>query len=824
VIRLNVFDNAFTKVPSEQTDCEWHELCDALEDMTQTTAKPGDPIERKKTLPAVTFGTLTDNERAKDRDGNRTVGSPEAPANLNANYVDHTALAIDVDECSQETLDALDALGLALLVYASPSDPNPDGSRRVRIIAALSEPIAPGDVKHARRALAEMIGIGPGQGVERADAISQVMFVGRLHGTPARELWRIDGEPLDAAELVATPLRAQWVKPKVTNATDPLPRVALVDPDERTAALLEAIAEHWEAPGEATGRRQVLRALGGYLAKRGWPDSQIAAVARGLETERPEAVRVELMIECARQARLEPDASAGWSTLLEWNADAAAVIESIAKDPREPEGFPGVWAPVFAKMFDRVGQAAPPKPPASVPDPFAPADSGVVVPLFLCSRNGCVTLMWEGDDYGHRPIHEKRIRLRARELGYDQSMIDLYGKSGKPLTVEAILEAHSKSYEHTAYAFGNTVTQYDPSGTGRVLIGYPKPSISAVFDQQVDAWLRALGGSSYERLRVWVASCSQANIDRLSACLILIGRRNIGKSMLGLALARMWGEEPPPLSLISVTFNADMQRCPILVDEEAQLFGSKELSTKRFRDVIQARHRSIELKGKERCQLHGGLRAVVSCNGYSDLRFSDLGGPAVVEALRDRMCVIDALERTDEVAAALEPLKDPIGLVDLERIARHLVWLGENTELPAERFLGAGGDATEGAVLAGHIDEHVDVWESFRDWVEGSSSAGPWYVASGGLCVDTSALSISLENTGRGWDHRKVREALAPFHTGDTRVRTDGARPRVWCVDADRIAEAMRLDAETRSALNRRLAGNLAQPRGTGGRFGRFEG
>jgi hypothetical protein len=491
-----------------------------------------------------------------------------------------------------------------------------------------------------------MIGIGPGQGVERADAISQVMFVGRLHGTPARELWRIDGEPLDAAELVATPLRAQWVKPKVTNATDPLPRVALVDPDERTAALLEAIAEHWEAPGEATGRRQVLRALGGYLAKRGWPDSQIAAVARGLETERPEAVRVELMIECARQARLEPDASAGWSTLLEWNADAAAVIESIAKDPREPEGFPGVWAPVFAKMFDRVGQAAPPKPPASVPDPFAPADSGVVVPLFLCSRNGCVTLMWEGDDYGHRPIHEKRIRLRARELGYDQSMIDLYGKSGKPLTVEAILEAHSKSYEHTAYAFGNTVTQYDPSGTGRVLIGYPKPSISAVFDPQVDAWLRALGGSSYDKLAVWIASCSQANINRLSACLILIGEKNIGKSMLGLAVARMWGEDPPPLELISVTFNADLQRCPILVDEEAQLFGSKALSTKKFREVIQARFRSVELKGKERCQLHGGLRAVVSCNGYSDLKFSDLGGPAVVDALRDRMCVIDALSRT----------------------------------------------------------------------------------------------------------------------------------------------------------------------------------
>jgi hypothetical protein len=456
--------------------------------------------------------------------------------------------------------------------------------------------------------------------------------------------------------------------------------------------------------------------------------------------------------------------------------------------------------------------------------PFAPPPSDPDMPLFLCSRNGCVTLMWEGDATGHRPIHEKRIRLRARELGYDRGMLELYAKGGKPVSTDALLEKHSKSYEHTAYAFANTVTQYDPTGTGRVLIGYPKPAIEATYDAQVDAWLRALGGTQYERLAVWIASCSQENINRLSACLILIGEKNIGKSMLGLAVARMWGEDPPPLELISVTFNADMQRCPILVDEEAQLFGSKALSTKKFREVIQTRHRSIELKGKERCQLYGGLRAVVSCNGYSDLRFSDLGGPAVVAALRDRMCIIDALGRSAAVAAQLEPLKDAIGLVDLERIARHMAWLCVNITLPAERFLGAGGDSSEGAVLAGHIEEHVDLWEGFRDWLESESPAGPWYASERhGLCVDTAALAMSLENTGRGWDHRQVREALAPFHTGDTRLRLDNARLRVWCVDARRIAEAMQLDAETLALLEARLAG-APQERASNGRFGRARG
>jgi hypothetical protein len=101
VIRLNVFADAFTKVPSEQTDHEWPELCEVIEALVQTTAR------EKTSLPAVTFGTLSE------------------AYNVNANYLNHTALAIDVDECSQETLDALDALGLALLVYASPERSEP---------------------------------------------------------------------------------------------------------------------------------------------------------------------------------------------------------------------------------------------------------------------------------------------------------------------------------------------------------------------------------------------------------------------------------------------------------------------------------------------------------------------------------------------------------------------------------------------------------------------------------------------------------------------------------------------------------------------------
>ncbi len=793
MIRLNTFRGAFSKVPEAQDDLNWPELCAELGTLARQTAR------EKTKLPAFTLGTLRE------------------PYNINANYANHTALAIDVDSCPQETLDALDALGLSLFAYASPSDPNADGTRRVRIVAELSEPIAPEHVRHARRAFAELLDIGPGQGVETADAVSQIMFAGRMHGTPARETWRTEGEPLDARALVATPLARQWRKTPKPSAVAPLERLAVADADERTAALLEALAEHW-ADGEVAERRKVLRALGGYLARRGWHDDQIAAVAVGLAPDRPVTNRVALMVECARAARLD-DSAAGWSSLAEWSPDAAAVIESVAKDPREPVGFVGVWAPCLAKMFERAAEREPERP--TIHEAFAPAAAEGGDPIFLCSRKSSMVLIRESDELGHRPIHEKRVRLRVRELGYHHSMVSLYAKGGKPLSTDAILEANGASYTHTAYAFANRVTTYDPTGEGKVTIGYPLTPLEARFDADADAWLRALGGEHYDRLAVWIASCAQAHINRLSACLIVLGCADSGKSMLGHAVAHMWGQTPPALGLTVVQFNADLLRCPILVDEEAQLFGSKALSTKRFRDVIQSVGRSVEFKGLERCELTGGLRAIVSCNGYSDLRFSDLGGPAVIEALRDRMLVLDATERADACKGPLARLRLPNDhRVDLDRVARHMVWLCETVELPAERFLGAGGDESEGVILRGHVDECADLFETLRDWLESDGTGGAWSVHRGQLCAEPKALAMALERTGKGWDLARVRAALAPFHVGSHRPDV-APRPRLWVVDGKRMAEALGLDREGLDTLAGRLtAMPVAQPRQQRGRFG----
>jgi len=816
-IRLNTFRNARSKTPDAQ-DLTWAEACAQIRRLTKAQAGAAPPKteddrrELKERLPAFNTATLLE------------------PYNVNANVEHLTALPIDVDRGDLvDVHDRAEAAGIACLIYTSPSHPNADGTDRFRVLVPLDAPLAPGDVKHARKALAEMLGIGPGQGVEHADALSQIFFAGRIKGDDERDVVETEGEPVSTAALVGARLVKSWAAAKPAKAAAALDRLGIEDPDERTAALIAALAPHWEAPGESTQRRQVLRALGGYLARRGWTDEQIAAVGRGLETERPEADRLRLMIECARSVRATDGATgAGWTELTKWNPPAAAVIESAAKDPLEPSDwctgptkgavFDSSWRGVYRRRAERA------KVTASGPggaEFHAASSDAPNVPLILRSIDGHVSLLWEGDDRGHRPLAEKNLRLRIRELGFDQSFVALRDDKNRPRTSDTLIEDYGATYERTAYAFANRVTTYDPNGGGSVTIGYPRPMLAARFDDAADEWLKALAGKHYDRLCVWIASCAQANINRLSACLVLVGKKDSGKSMLAYAVARMWSETPPPLSLICAQFNADMTRCPILVDEEAQLFGSKQLSTKKLRDIIQEPARSVERKGKERVQLIGGLRLVVSCNGLSDLRFTDLGGPDVIEALRDRFLVIDALARAEACRAALEKLRPAGGyVVDLDRIAGHMAWIAENADLPAERFLGSGGDGATGAILAGHVEEAIELWENFRDWLGSDTAAGPWHARSGELAVETSALAMALERVGRGWDLPRVQAALRPFTVQRDFQPTlqDGRKPRTWRLDPGQLAAAVGgIEQELRDRLERSKA---TQGRG---RFGKFE-
>jgi hypothetical protein len=428
--------------------------------------------------------------------------------------------------------------------------------------------------------------------------------------------------------------------------------------------------------------------------------------------------------------------------------------------------------------------------------------------ILVARRDPAHVLLWESPEQGHQPVATGALRLRIQELGL---YIPLKSTEGaRPYSAEALIERHGRTFGEAVYDFACSTTRYEPD-RDRVVVGYLPRAVTPTHDTDVERWLRAIGGDQYPRLEQWIASCVQKRIARLAAALVLLGPPSIGKTLFAVSVAGLWDVlTPVPAGLLIDRFNGHLTTCPIVFDDEAKLFGSKSLSTKHFRDLIQSSERTVERKGRERFVLRGALRLIIAGNEQSDIRFTDVAGPEVVRAVGDRLCVVDVADREQECRAALERLRLPGGYeCDRDRIVRHLAWIAEQVELEPERFIGGGSGAD--TVLAGHVRTAPDVWSSFTEWLDakGERATAPWCAHEGELLVDPTGDFPS--HTMGGVPREAVHAALAPFKVGDRRPRLEVGRKRLWALNVQAVAGALSLDDASVGQLLARLERSKAE-------------
>lgn len=250
-----------------------------------------------------------------------------------------TLLAIDVDACDVEALlSALAEMHADALVYSTASDDpdGPDDARRVRVIARPSREITPDECEHTRLAFAESLGLAPGCGAEKALDASRIFFVGRLHDTPERDVWTpedaSDLMPVDVDALLARPLAHAWGSSPARKGEAVRVDVSVSASDEggsRAArATLAVLAPRWSPAGVSMGRHELIRAIGGYCARSGWSNAEIAWLVARLPSATA-SERVKQALECATRARRGEQAP-GWEALAAWLAD-----DSVARDELE---------------------------------------------------------------------------------------------------------------------------------------------------------------------------------------------------------------------------------------------------------------------------------------------------------------------------------------------------------------------------------------------------------------------------------------------------------------------------------------------------------
>jgi hypothetical protein len=712
------------------------------------------------------------------------------PYRLDANVAALDLLALDVDRCDASALlDRIEALGLAAAVYGSPSDdPTKPDTRRVRVLAPASRPILPAECAATRCAFAELLELEPGQGVEACLNPGGLFFVGRIEGTPPRAwAWR-DGAAVDVDGLLAVPLALDWRPGKAPTGASPAAAsggLPTAEPTDRAAELADLVRERWLDGGRIESHAALN--LFGWLLGRGWRRAELVALLDLLDQDEPAAgKRAEHRRILGRAVALD-----GPGAAREWLGEDWPAVDALANPEREA---------ARAMLADRAARA--------------PAGDDRPGPVIVSSRRdaGAVFVDLGPDEGGYQPVAVEHVPRVLADLGL--AVEPLEGR--KREAPRALIDRLGELYTRAAYDYAARTSRYERE-TRTLIVGYPLRPVEPRQDAAVDAWLRALGGGDYPRLAAWLASCDQRYIDRLAAGLVLVGPKDAGKSLLAAALAGLWGEcSPVGAGLLVDRFNADLLRCPIVCDEEAALVGSGELSTKRFRDALQATERAFEPKGRERILLRGALRFVVPCNAVGDLKFADLSAGDVLDAVADRLLVIDLAPRAPACRDALARLRLPGSWrVDLPRVIAHLSWLAGAVTPPVERFIGGGGAAGRAAVLAGHAEQHSRVWYSLADWLDcedpaaATGAARAWAIVCGELLCDVRALADALGGADDRRVDRDVREALAPVRRGLRRPWRGGEdRARLAVIDADGAADALRGNGHA-EALRARLAASL---------------
>jgi hypothetical protein len=546
------------------------------------------------------------------------------------------------------------------------------------------------------------------------------------------------------------------------------------DVSPRVAALLDAMADAL-TPAFVHGVRHVVsRALGGWFRNCARSRSEAEYVVARL----PSDDVAGRLADCAWSfdVATTPD---GWATLAATlPSDVAAAIDATMRSVRGHDG-----------AVERA-QAAGVAPP---PDPYAPT--------ILQRRRSYWLRRLDGSGYTDE-LDEGDLRVQIENLyGSAWPYRDLKTFNIRP-TRDFVLEPGvCRVPKHAVVDFAAHGVQYDVA-TDTLRQGFDLDPIAATYDADVDAWLRALFGAGYDRAAEWIASCRQDRMHRLSAALVIVGPKGIGKTLVFHALASMWGGAFVPLTHATQQFNARAATNPIWVDDEALALKSGKVDASGFCEIVQQRQRTFEPKGKERRDLFGAARIGVTSNALDDLNFGDVRAAASSDAIGDRLSLhVVPDDRGPAIVAALTRLNVDAATVDLERLKRHFAWVQSVVTLPDRRFVATHaepGDA-ERAALSGVRAKYAGVFEVVRTYFDdGADITRAFHDDAGALWLSPSRLLQRCQSIG---DHRTtlrdVHAALSPFRVGDSKTirRSTGLRAgasevvRMWRVDVGRLRQ-----------------------------------
>ena len=184
----------------------------------------------------------------------------------------------------------------------------------------------------------------------------------------------------------------------------------------------------------------------------------------------------------------------------------------------------------------------------------------------------------------------------------------------------ATIKAKARVVEEVHYEIGTDIPQWNDAVGILTIPRPPMRKLEPLFDPRIDKWLRHVGGAEAETLLRWVASVPCTTLP--TPALVLIGPKEVGKTLLPHDLAKLWTlAGPVEMASLGGDFNDDILRCPLIYPDEALPKWHNKNPADEIRRWVATGGFTIHGKGLPRIPISGYLRVVVAANNPNVFRF-----------------------------------------------------------------------------------------------------------------------------------------------------------------------------------------------------------
>lgn len=277
-----------------------------------------------------------------------------------------------------------------------------------------------------------------------------------------------------------------------------------------------------------------------------------------------------------------------------------------------------------------------------------------------------------------------RSPIEFTKSGVDGGKIDIpWNKAIKPYT--------SVAEKGVQGSFMQDESRYDPVDRIFFEAVCPPRKLPPEYDAEVEEWFKRFNNKD---LIEWLSAFPKLNNP--TALLYLKGPEGIGKTLLPMALSRLWTKKGPTKfhDVFGTAFNSALQECPLIFADEGipKVPGIMD----EIRQMVGNDHHSLNRKFMPTVAVQGFIRMIASGNNENILNTSAELGNDDVGAVAKRILYVDCTGNTAPREWILQLTKEKTrahisAWIEQDKVIKHVLWMSQNTPVPAfDRTIGGG--------------------------------------------------------------------------------------------------------------------------------------